>query len=311
MTSLVIPPIRRPALVAVSGGVDSVVLLHLLLRQIAPGKLRVLHFNHKLRGRQSDSDERFVRALAKKLKVKASFGKENVKQFARKNKLSLETAARHLRYDFFAQIAAKYKIRHLYLAHHSDDQVETFLQRLFRGTGVAGLTGMKPVTPRGKLLLHRPLLGVSKKDLIEYARSHGLKWRDDPSNLRGEHNRNRVRHELLPLANEIFNRDVSGNILRLMDILDAENLALSPPEQPQVLSVDKLRGMSVAVQRRVIHCWLSQTHQVSQPDYDEVEAVRKLIEPGQSQCRVNLKKGWHVLRSRGHLKVEKQKSQKN
>ncbi len=305
IASLAIPSKKLPALVAVSGGLDSVVLLHLLLREIPPGKLRVVHFNHKLRGCASDADEQFVRALAKKLKVKASFGKGNVKQFAQAQKLSVETAARHLRYEFFTQIASKHKIRHLFLAHHADDQVETFLQRLFRGTGVSGLTGMKPSSLRGKLLLHRPLLAVGKKELLGHAQSHRLKWRDDPSNLRGDYNRNRVRHELLPLANDIFGRDVSGNILKLIDILHAENEALTPGVQPPVLSVGKLRGMHLATQRRVIHAWLSRTHQVSQPDYEEIESVRKLLDPSATQCRVNLKKGLHVKRSRGTLKVEK------
>jgi len=296
---------KLPIMVAVSGGVDSVALLIMLLRKTHPSKLRVVHYNHQLRGRQSDADERFVRQLAKKLGVKASFGKGNVAQFAQKNKLSIETAARQMRYAFFEKISSKYKIRQLYLAHHADDQIETFLQRLFRGTGIGGLTGIKPQTRRGKLLLHRPLLSLTKQQIAQYAKDQGLKWREDESNLHLDFNRNRVRHQLIPLAKDIFGRDITPVVLRLIEILDGEDEYMSPSKPPRILSVKDLQGQPKAIQRRMIHVWLSQTHKVFMPDFDEVESIRKLLSPGETSCRINLKKGLHVKRSRGTLKLEK------
>ncbi|MDK3160234.1 tRNA lysidine(34) synthetase TilS [Kamptonema cortianum] len=307
--NLAISKRRLPALVAVSGGLDSVVLLHLLAASVSSRKLlRVAHFNHKLRGADSDADEAFVRALAKKLKIPISVGRADVRQMARRKKLSIETAARESRYAFFERLAQNHQIRHLHLAHHADDQIETFLHRLFRGTGVAGLTGMKPVAKRGKLLLHRPLLGVAKKQLEEFARAEGLTWREDRSNLRTEHTRNRIRHELIPLARDIFQRDISGSLHRLIEILTAENEHLTPPGvPPKILKIPELTCQPLALQRRIIHQWLASTHRIPMPDFDEVESVRSLIESRQSRCRVNLKKGFHVKRSRGTLKVEKGK----
>ena len=151
-------------LVAVSGGADSVVLLH-TLHSLAPQsawKISVAHFNHQLRGRASDADEKLVRATAKKLRLKFFGGGAAVKAFAAQSKLSVEMAARKLRHEFLAKVAREQEISTIALAHHADDQVELFFLRLLRGAGGEGLAGMKWKSPSPadkKITLVRPLLG--------------------------------------------------------------------------------------------------------------------------------------------------------
>ena len=150
------------------------VLLH-VLRSLARRhgwRLTAAHFNHQLRGRSSDADERLVKRTEAKLGVPLAVEQGDVRQFARKSKLSVEMAARKLRHDFLARIARLEKIHTIALAHHADDQTELFFLRLFRGSGVAGLAGMKWCGPspsdRG-VELARPLLGQSKAELREFA----------------------------------------------------------------------------------------------------------------------------------------------
>lgn len=136
-------------LVAVSGGADSMLLLHLLNSLAAKNRWRisVVHFNHRLRGRASDGDEQLVRQVARKLRWPFFTGGADVKKFAAQSKISIEMAARKLRHEFFARVALAQKISTLALAHHADDQVELFFLRLLRGAGGAGLAGMKRRSP--------------------------------------------------------------------------------------------------------------------------------------------------------------------
>ena len=191
-------------LVGVSGGVDSMVLLHALnfLAGNFRWKISVAHFNHQLRGRSSDADERLVRKTAAALKLPLAVGSANVKKFAQKSKLSLEMAARKLRHEFFTHAARKRKISTVALAHHADDQVELFFLRLLRGAGGEGLAGMKwralsPVSQ--KIMLVRPFLDFSRVELCGFARENKIHFRDDATNFTLDAKRNRIRNELFPL----------------------------------------------------------------------------------------------------------------
>ncbi|HYG24638.1 MAG TPA: tRNA lysidine(34) synthetase TilS [Verrucomicrobiae bacterium] len=191
-------------LVAVSGGVDSMVLLHLLhsLSVSHRWTLSVAHFNHQLRGRSGNADERFVREAALRLKLKCFSEGANVKACAAKEKISVEMAARKLRHEFLARTAREQRIPTVALAHHADDQVELFLLRLLRGSGEEGLAGMRwkrssPAHPRVTLI--RPLLDCPKTALLAYAKEQGIWFREDASNDSLEIQRNRIRHELVPL----------------------------------------------------------------------------------------------------------------
>jgi tRNA(Ile)-lysidine synthase len=215
-------------LLGVSGGMDSMALLHAMhqLSSKHHWRLVVCHFNHKLRGRTSDADEAFVREAARRLGLKFRSGRGAVEAFARRQKLSIEMAARTLRHQFFARSAAALEITRLALAHHSDDQVELFFLRLLRGAGLEGLRGMKPVnrSPADPgILLVRPLLGVSRGEIEAYARLEKIRFREDATNAQLDFERNRIRHELLPMLRERFRPSVDKTVLRLISIIESES----------------------------------------------------------------------------------------
>ncbi len=214
-------------LVAVSGGVDSMVLLD-VLHQLA-GKyqwqLTVAHLNHRLRGRSSDADERLVRRTAKRLKLPMVIEGADVRAFARAQGLSLEMAARRLRHDFLAGAAARRQIPSVALAHHADDQLELFFLRLLRGSGGEGLGGMKwrnPSPGDPAIELVRPLLDQPKAALLEYAGEQGIRHREDASNAVLDFQRNGIRHGLLPLLRRKYQPALDRTIARVMDIVGAE-----------------------------------------------------------------------------------------
>ena len=228
-------PLEGRYLIGVSGGRDSVALLHWLVN-LGYKKLIVCHLNHQLRGRSSDADARFVEKLAasydrktvgqalrlpgeragkrsaRPTKVNAridfELGTANVRALAAKKKISIETAAREARYKFFAETARRRKCKTIFLGHHADDLVETFLINLFRGAGAAGLSGMREISTRRiddvDLTIVRPFLGVWRKKIDIYVREHRIKFREDASNKNLNPLRNRIRHRIIPYLEKIL-----------------------------------------------------------------------------------------------------------
>ena len=180
-------------LVALSGGMDSVVLLHLFMQ--AGYSVAAAHCNFKLRGKESDDDERFVRNLCKKLNVRLFVNSCPADNYG----LTIQEAARKLRYDFFEQIAQKQNFDKIAIAHHADDDVETFFINLFRGSGITGLKGI----PLKREKIIRPMMFAGREEIEQYALNNKIGWRDDSSNNSDKYLRNRIRHELLPLLNEL------------------------------------------------------------------------------------------------------------
>lgn len=196
---------QKRLLVAVSGGQDSVCLLHILanLRKELNVDLHVAHLDHCLRGAESEADARYVARLAKKLGIPATIEKRDVKAFQKRHKLSLEEAAREVRYSFFADVACIIVTDRVAVAHTNNDHIETLLMHLIRGSGLRGLRGLQPVnkwqSADKNIIVVRPLLGISREDTGEYCRTLGLRPRIDSSNLSLSPFRNRVRLELMPL----------------------------------------------------------------------------------------------------------------
>ena len=215
-------------LLAVSGGVDSMVLLH-LLHELSRGtgwKLTVAHLNHGLRGASSLADERLVRRVAEALKLPVAVSRADVRSFAKAKGLSLEMAGRELRHDFLAQVARQRAIPSIALGHHLDDQLELFFLRLLRGSGSQGLAGMRwrSPSPSGpEVTLVRPLLDCSKHTLRQYAIERKIRFREDATNRSLDVQRNRVRHTLLPLLKREYQPGLEKTVLRVMDILGAES----------------------------------------------------------------------------------------
>lgn len=205
---------RKKWLVGVSGGADSVALLHLLLEK-GFRNLVVCHLDHRLRGRASTGDAAFVRKLAERLKLPFEGGRVEVKKLAEEKRESIETAARRARHDFFRECAAKHRCRRVILAHHADDQAETVLWNLLRGS--YGLKGMKPMQVIEGLELHRPLLEWRREELQKGLEDKKLVWREDGSNGVGFTVRNRLRNDVMPLLTEATGRDPTSALNRLSD----------------------------------------------------------------------------------------------
>lgn len=183
--------------VGVSGGPDSVALLHVLycLRDELGISLHVAHLNHMFRGEEAEEDASFVQDLAAKLGIPCTVEERDVPAYARKNHLSSEVAAREARYRFFRDVLQATGGSKLALAHHADDQAELVLMNILRGTGLKGLSGMWPV--RDQVYI-RPMLEVRRKDIEQYCHDHNLSFRIDSSNLKNIYLRNRIRQQLIP-----------------------------------------------------------------------------------------------------------------
>ncbi len=203
-------------LVAVSGGVDSVVLLHALLelRSDWHFDLRVIHLNHGIRGAESDADEAFVRNLAEKAELAFWAQRADVPAFRAREKMGLEEAARAVRYAFYEEALRKTGFTKLALGHQQDDQAETILENLFRGAGLTGLRGMP--AKRGAFV--RPLLWARRSDILHYADANKLEFREDTSNRDIRLRRNWIRHELLPAVQAHFNPEIVKSLTKLATV---------------------------------------------------------------------------------------------
>jgi len=265
-------------LVAVSGGLDSVILLHLLCALAVKHrwKLTVVHLNHQLRGRASDGDEQFVRKLAGHLKVPCVADRADVRAYAKRSRLSVEMAARAVRHQFLARTANRRRCSCVALAHHTDDQIELFFLRLLRGAGGEGLGGMKwrsPSPADAAVQLVRPLLDLNRADLEQFAHDRRIRFREDVTNASPDALRNRIRHELLPLLRRRFQPALKQTVLRTMDIIGAE--AETVTEAARAWLTLKPRAMSdlpAALQRRIIQLQLR--HAGIAADYDMIESLR-------------------------------------
>ncbi len=273
-------------LVAVSGGADSVVLLHVLnsLAKINRREISVAHFNHQLRGRASDADEKFVRQAAKNLRLPFFSERGEVARCSRQSKISVEMAARKLRHEFLARVAREQKIPVVALAHHADDQVELFFLRLLRGAGGEGLAGMKwrsPSPADKTITLVRPLLGFTKAELLKFARKNKIRFRDDATNCSTDFLRNRIRNELLPLLRKNYQPGLAKTVLRLMEITGAESEFVDETacrwehRHPAgtALPGSGFDQLPVAVQRKVLQRQLADAGVVS--DFELIEQLRK------------------------------------
>lgn len=302
--------VAPPYLVGVSGGRDSVALLY-ALAQVAPGDLVVCHLDHGLRP-ESAEDAAFVARLAEQAGARFISERVEVAAAAERERQSLETAAREARYRHFAQAARATGAAALFLAHHADDQVETLLFRLCRGSGAAGLAGMSEDTSREidgvTLRILRPLLGTWREEIDAYLLRHGLAYREDASNTDPAHTRNRIRGQLLPVIEAAYGRPVREAFWRAAEIaraddeyINAHPLLQSAP--PRECSVAELRAQPVALQRRMLQRWL-RAQGIANVDFADVENVRALLHRD-SPAKVNLSGGCHARRRAGRLFVER------
>lgn len=305
-------PKRRRYLVAISGGRDSVALLHAVL-DAGFHNLILCHLNHGLRGTASGQDASFVRRLAKKHQLPCEIDRVDVMAAVEQSDDSMELAARRARHTFFARCARDYRCSQVLLGHHADDQAETILFNLLRGSG--GLKGMhycSHLQIEGEHLdTIRPLIKTSREDIDRYVEEHGIKFREDISNAEPIATRNRIRHEAMPLLTEIMGRQIRPTILRAANISDTKDQALNDMlaslelEDPQGrLFLPKLTPLPAALQSMALHSYLKQEgcHDISE---DLLHRCRALIhQPHPS--KINLPGGLFFRRKEKRLFISSQ-----
>jgi len=304
-----------PVLLAISGGRDSVALLH-LLREAGFTNLILCHLNHGLRGDESDGDAMFVQRLAKKHDLQCEIEAAHVAALAKERKISVETAAREARHAFLLRMAEKHDIWVVLLAHHAEDQAETILANLCRGSGLAGLAGMHAVQRLDSgLHLVRPLLQVRRSEIDSYLKSKRFKFREDSSNVSPKHRRNRLRHEALPLLNDIFARDVVPQVLRLGSLAEQDDDCLQRQafaflgaegrlnEDRSLLITPELLALHPAVLSRVFALWLREVLELTGIEHDDLEAAMAMLAPD-GVAKINLPHDRHLRRKAKRLWVE-------
>ncbi len=301
-------------LAAVSGGHDSMALLH-FLHGAGYRNLVVCQIDHGLRGEASTGDADFVREKAEVYGYPVELHAVDVAAFSQTEKLSLETAARELRYRAFAEVAEKHDCRRLFLAHHADDRVETVLINLFRGTGAKGLAGIEPETSRVvagvALEMIRPFLSITRGEITRYVERKGIAYREDESNASDFALRNRVRNRLMPLLGEIFGRDVRPAVLRAADLAALEEAWASEATGPLPrkgesggLDVAALREMPEGQRQRVLLIWLRASG-VPDCGHDEVARAQTVVMAEARPARASLPGDHQVRRREGILFIER------
>jgi tRNA(Ile)-lysidine synthase len=305
-------PSKEKVVVGVSGGADSVCLLHVLAkwRQRLGIRLHVAHLNHQIRGVESQADSEFVSDLAGALGIPITIDSQDVAAYRTESKSSLEEAARELRYAFFAGVARQVGACRIAVGHTRDDQVETILMHIIRGTGVAGLSGLAPCSPlvhdrrrmslpgqassavkaqRSCVSIIRPLLDTTRQETANYCQEHQLNPHVDSSNLSPSFFRNRLRLHLLPMLRQ-YNPNIDQALLRLADIAKEENAFIEQQasglwnevarQENRAIYLDKkqMAGLSMALQRHLLRLAVSRLiGDVRDIEATHIEAARGLL----------------------------------
>ena len=310
-----------PVLVGVSGGPDSIALLHVLL-SLAPTlslKIGVAHFNHDLRKTESERDADFVVSAAESLALPLFVQTEDVRRFRDKKHLSLEEAARRRRYAFYLATARQNGFRKIALAHHADDNAELVLMFLLRGAGSAGVAGIPPVREIGpqRAKVIRPFIHATKAEILAFLKVRQLHYVTDSTNWDLRHLRNRIRHHLLPLLKDQFNPQVVDALQRLSTIMRSEKkwinalvrdlfagLVLAEAPGRIVISVAKLTRLDAAAQRQIIRYALEKVFgSLRRITFQHTVAVQRLVNGDFNDKRLHLPGNIRILRQTDRLVI--------
>ncbi len=303
---------------AVSGGADSMAMLHWLqeLRQTIPFLLVACHVHHGIRGPSADRDAAIVEQFSLRYRIDFELVYVNVLQERELYKESVETTARRLRYAALQRVADRYGTCTITTAHHRQDQIETVLFHLLRGTGVSGLRGMPQKRSLGRHQLLRPFLSLSRQDLREYVTALDIPFAEDETNQDKAYSRNRIRHELLPYLRENYNPQVDEAILRLIEVSAQEDdylqdVARTFIEQNVTLekesvtcSLSSFSDLARALQRRCIKLLLEYLEPSVTWRFSQVEDIR-LLASGAGSHRLSCGHGYDVSREHGRLRISR------
>jgi tRNA(Ile)-lysidine synthase len=309
-------------LVAVSGGADSVALVHLLhaLAGEYAIKLAVAHLNHSLRGSESDRDAEFVAALTRGFDLPFFLEKKDVPALQRHWRLSPEEAARRARYEFFDAVAATHRFNRVALGHHADDNAELVLMNLLRGSGPLGLSGISPV--RGNKFV-RPLIGLKRSELLNYLLDGNIAFVTDSSNADTVYRRNRIRHHLIPELEKSYNPAIVDSLNRLGEIMQAEDQWIANAIEPAFadcvsdkgsdwisLALAGVNAAGPAVRRRIIRkAILSVKKDLRRIGFLHIDTIVDLAQKAQTGACLDLPEGLRVIKDSGRLTIKKAEPQ--
>lgn len=306
-------------LVGLSGGPDSVCLLSILnkLKERYKIKLFAFHLNHKLRAKEADGDAKFVRNLCRKLKIPCRIETFDIRNYAKKNHLSLETAAREIRYRLLEKERQRTKSQRIALGHNLNDNAETVLLNLIRGTGTSGLSGIPPIRAR----IIRPLIETTREAIIQYLNSEGIAYRLDSSNRNLRYRRNFIRLKIVPLLKRL-NPQFTEAVFRTAQVLRAEDSFLQELAKKAVLKAQKSKvktengernaengiiidtkrflGYNIALRRRILRLV------VPELDYQKIEEILALL--NRPTGKINLWDNYYAVKEYNDLFIGKLKS---
>jgi tRNA(Ile)-lysidine synthase len=310
-------------LVGVSGGADSVVLLHVLLELALKYELKlgVAHLNHSLRGREADADADFVSALALKFDLPCHLQKRDIRKYAAQSKLSIEEAGRQVRYMFFDDVAKEHGFNKIALGHQANDNAEQVLMCLLRGSGPLGLSGIPPI--RDEKII-RPLSRLTRSEIKNYLAANRLDYVTDRSNTDTKFLRNRIRHQLLPQLMSSYNPKLIQTLNRLAEIMRCDeqwmkdtiklsfaDVCLDQDAGMVKLSVSALNRLQIAARRRIIRMAIEAVKgDLRRVTFDHIQASLRLLEKGPGPRHLDFPDGIDIKREGDALLVLKQKSKK-
>jgi tRNA(Ile)-lysidine synthase len=290
--------------IAFSGGPDSVFLLEMLiqLKKIYNFDFVLAHINHLLRGEESDGDEEFVRKLGEKLEIPVFIKRADINKISKERGIGLEEAGREVRYEFFDEILEKINGDKVVLAHNKDDQIETFLFRLIRGTSIEGLEGIS--WKREKYI--RPILDIYKKEIMDYLNSNGIPYKVDSTNLESDYTRNSIRLELIPFIEKRYNTNFKEKIFSLIEeIRDVNNLLSVDYKEymiGQTLDEKRLLEEEKFIQKKILtHFLNSYSISVSR---NKIEAIVNILGSGGTK-KISLDKIYTLKKEYGKISVER------
>lgn len=300
-------------LIALSGGPDSVFLLHFFkkYRKKLEISCAALHINHHLRGKEALTDEHFCTKITEKLGIKFFAVKKNVKAYAKENKISLEEAGRIIRYEEFGKLSESKGFSKVATAHNADDNAETVLLNLIKGAGLNGITGIPPI--RGRII--RPLLILTKEEIIEYLNHYKLEYRTDLSNLENKYERNFLRNEVVPLIKKRLNPSLENTLLKSSEVFrqinsfiknklnkEIENLSLKKEDHLSI-SLIGLNKIEKDLKGEALRIVFEKEFSI-QLSFDEVKKIFSLIDK-QSGKSIEIQKKIKIIRERDKLVVIK------
>lgn len=287
-------------------------LFHLThsLRDCLNCKIVPTHLNHCIRGKEANDDERFVRRTVKELGHTAIVARRNVPALAIRKKISIEMAAREVRYEILAKTAAKFKNPIIATAHNANDLAETMILKLARGAGTRGLAGIRRSGTTDGIPLIRPLLDFTRDEIIAYLKSNNISWREDSTNLDTAYLRNRVRHKILPILEKHLSRQIISNMARTAEILTEEEEFLENAVKASfqkavdghVVKRNALSKLGRGISRRIVIEWLLQNGVANDiVNFDTVEKILGLADPLSSKKTCKLTKNLSAVISKDNI----------